>query len=95
VSAFIIVDTKIKNTEAYREYIEKVPAMIARHGGQYRARGGLHTVKEGNWNPTRLVLIEFPDRQAIEAFFEDPDYQAIIHVRLENTDSNLVILDGL
>jgi len=95
MSAFVIVDTKIKNTEAYAHYIEKVPAIVARYGGHYRARGGQHTVVEGNWHPTRLVLIEFPHRNAIEAFYEDPDYQAIIGIRLENTDSNLVILDGL
>lgn len=95
MSAFVIVDTKIKNVEAYSEYIEKAPPIAARHGGKYLARGGKHTVKEGDWNPTRLVLIEFPDREAIEAFYEDPDYKAIIHIRLENTDSNLVILDGI
>lgn len=93
--AYVLADIQVKNPEAYQEYIQKVPALIAKHGGAYRARGGDAKRLEGTWEPSRLVLLEFPDREAAEAFYEDPDYTGLKHIRLNTTHTNLILFEGL
>ncbi|MCZ6672427.1 MAG: DUF1330 domain-containing protein [Verrucomicrobia bacterium] len=95
MSAFVLADIEIHDPAGYREYIEKVPDLVAKHGGVYRARGGGHTCLEGDWEPKRLVLLEFPDRSNAEAFYDDPDYQSLKQIRQNTTKTNLVLFDGL
>ncbi|NJM30588.1 MAG: DUF1330 domain-containing protein, partial [Rhizobiales bacterium] len=58
-------------------------------------RGGALTVLEGDWNLPRAVVIEFPNREAAEAWYHSPEYQKIIPLRLNSTTGNFVIVDGV
>ena len=95
MATFILADIRVENPEAYQEYVKQVPAIIARHGGIYRVRGGAHTRLEGDWEPNRLILLEFPDRKAAEAFYFDPDYEKLKQLRIANASSNLFLVEGL
>ena len=93
--AYMIVNVDLRDAPAYEEYKARVPALIARHGGEYLVRGGAHEVHEGNWHPTRVVLFRFPDRAAIRAFMDDPDYAPLKALRQRIADSDIVAVDGL
>lgn len=95
MTAYLIVDVAVKDAARYEDYKRAVPALIARHGGEYLVRGGAFEVLEGDWKPTRLVLFRFPDRAAIRAFFDDPDYRPWAEMRHGIADSSLVAVDGL
>lgn len=95
MTAYLIVDVDIHDAERYEAYKRAVPPLIARHGGEYLVRGGGFEVLEGNWRPTRLVLLRFPDRQAIHAFLDDPDYRPVREMRHAIATSSLVAVDGL
>ena len=95
MGAFLVVDIEVAKPEAYGDYIKQVPPLVAKHGGVYRIRGGHHTVMEGDWNPKRLVLIEFPDRKSAEAFYTDTAYADLKALRQATTTSKLLIIDGL
>lgn len=95
MSAYLICDVDIRDKERYETYKRDVPAIIARHGGEYLVRGGEHEVIEGNWNPARIVLFKFPNRAAIHAFFADPDYKPLAALRHQVAESSLVAVDGL
>lgn len=95
MSAYLIVDVDIKDAQRYESYKRAVPALIARHGGEYLVRGGGFDVLEGTWRPTRLVLLRFPDRQALHAFLDDPDYRPLAALRHSIADSSMVAVDGL
>ena len=92
--SYLILDIDIRDPEKYEIYKREVPRLVAKHGGEYLVRGGAHEVMEGNWNPTRLVLFRFPNRQAIRDLFSDPEYQPLKSVRHESGSSNLVAVDG-
>ena len=49
---------------------------------------------EGEWAMPRLVIIEFPSRQAAESWYRSPEYQKILPLRLKSGKGNLVIVDG-
>lgn len=95
MAAFILAYIEVQNPEDYQEYIKQVPALVAKHGGVYRARGGECTVREGSWQPKRTVLLEFPDRASAEAFYDDPEYAPVMAIRHRTSNTNLIIFDGL
>jgi uncharacterized protein (DUF1330 family) len=64
-------------------------------GGKYLARGGTHTVYEGDWEPRRIVVLEFPDVAAFEGFYNGAVYQALKAIRDECSSARLVAVEGL
>jgi len=94
MNAYLVLDLTIRDFEGFRPYIAAIPGFIAKHGGRYVVQGVVPTVKEGDWSPERMVVIEFPSRQDAEAFLADPDAQALFKIRHETTTSKLVLVDG-
>ncbi|MDE2236135.1 MAG: DUF1330 domain-containing protein [Gammaproteobacteria bacterium] len=96
MSAFVVVDTKIKNNHAYEEYKKLAKPIAEKYGGVYRARGGSMEVRETTlWTPTRVVIIEFPDLQSARAFLDSKEYAQVKPLRQNNADCTLFILDGM
>lgn len=95
MTAYLICDVDIRDKERYEAYKREVPALVAKHGGEYLVRGGEHEVIEGDWNPARIVLFKFPDRAAIHAFLADPAYRPLAELRHSIATSRLVAVDGL
>jgi uncharacterized protein (DUF1330 family) len=55
-----MIDVEIRDMARYQEFMAGVKPALEAAGARYLARGGAHTVYEGDWEPRRLVLIEFP-----------------------------------
>ena len=94
MSVYLIADVALRDPESYREYVENVPPLIEKHGGRYRVRGGDTQVLEGEWTPSRLIVLEFPDRAAALAFYNGQEYEPYKALRHSISDSNLVIVEG-
>lgn len=96
MAAYVIVDTKINNAEAYENYKVQAKPIVGKYGGIYRARGGdLDVVENDLWSPTRLVLLEFPDMKSARSFVDSDDYAPVQSLRHANADCTVVIVDGL
>ena len=94
MKAYLVLDLTVNDFGRFRKYIAEIPAFIARHSGRYLVQGVKPTAIEGDWNPERIVIIEFPDRAKAEAFLGDPEIQDLFRVRHETTTSRLVLADG-
>ncbi len=95
MKAFVVAAETVKDEAMFAEYRKAVPATIQAFGGRFIARGGNLTSLEGEWPHPRLVIIEFPSRQAAEGWYHSPEYQKLIGLRLKSTTGNLLIVDGL
>ncbi len=95
MAAYLLVDLDIHDAEGFQEYRSRVPEFIAKHGGEYLVRGGEFEVVEGDWQPHRLVLFKFPDRQSIRNFFADPDYAKVAAIRFRTSKTLAVAVDGI
>jgi len=93
--AYLIADTDITNPERYEEYKRQVAPLVERFGGRYCACGGAHQVLEGDWKPTRLVVLEFPDMDALMGWYNSPDYAPMKAIRQEASKSRLIAVQGL
>lgn len=74
-------------------YLENVEATVAPHGGKWLAQGPVDVI-EGAW-PGAVVLMEFPSREAATAWYNSPEYQAILPLRTGNAISDLILVDQL
>lgn len=95
MAVYMIVDIAVKDRSAYEQYKAEVPAFIRKHGGEYLVRGGNFKVLEGDWRPSRLVLIRFPDKDSVEAFHSDPEYQPLKDLRHRVAKTDMVVVEGL
>jgi len=95
VSAFLVVDSKIENPEGYELYKAQAKPIAESYGGVYRARGGeLETVEADLWQPTRMVIIEFPDMEKARAFDNSEEYQPVKALRHASATCTIAIIDG-
>ena len=95
MSAYVIFDVEIRNMQRYQDFMSGVKPAIEAAGAKYLARGGAHKVYEGDWNPRRIVILEFPSVQAWEDFYASPVYQSLKSVRDECSSARLVSVEGL
>ena len=73
--AYVIVETDITDPAQYEQYKAASPAAIAAGGGRFLVRGGEFAVLEGDWQPSRLVMLEFEDLEAAKRWYESEIYQ--------------------
>ena len=55
-------------------------------------RGGRYPL--GNWTQQRLVVIEFPDMASAERFYDSPEYQKILPLRLKASKGRALLVEG-
>jgi uncharacterized protein (DUF1330 family) len=95
--AYIIAEHTINDPAKFEEYRTKVDPIIAKHGGRYITRPGSHVVLEKEnavWQPERVVIIEFPDMAALNAWYHSPEYQPLITLRQAAATDMLITLEG-
>jgi len=74
----------------------EVEPMMAKHGGRYLTKGATHKLLEGgHWKPERVVIIEFPDMNSLDGWYDSPENQPLITLRKSWTsDDMLFVLEG-
>lgn len=97
MAAYLLADVAPHDMDAYRAsgYLEAVVRLAADYGGRYLARGGDMQLLEGDWEPRRMVIIEFPSMADLRAWYDSDAYAPWREVRQGLADSRLVAVDGL
>jgi uncharacterized protein (DUF1330 family) len=81
VPVYMVIEIEVLNEGLYSEYAERVPEVIEKYGGKYLVRGGRITSLSEDWNPERIVIIEFEDVESCRACFRSEEYREIAHLR--------------
>ena len=95
MTAYIVADITVTNPDGYAPYRELAHRTITAHGGRYIARGGEVQPLDGNWNASRVVIIEFPSMDAARKWYHSPEYQEALKVRLANSTGRVLLTEGL
>jgi uncharacterized protein (DUF1330 family) len=93
--AYIIVETDIHDPARYEQYKAASPGAVAAGGGRFIVRGGELAVLEGDWHPSRLVVLEFPDLDAAKAFYESETYVEARKLREGAANLRMVAVQGV
>ncbi len=89
-SAYIIGHITVKDTDKWTEYRNKVPSTLEPWGAKVVFRGKLLSVLSGSHGHTDTVVIRFPDSQALNNWHSSPQYQALIPLRQEAAEVELL-----
>ena len=71
MNGYLILDLTINDFSIFKEYIEKIPEFIKKHGGRYVVKGMEPEVMEGDWSPERVVVLEFPSTELYQRIRKD------------------------
>lgn len=93
--AYVVTEINVTDPEGYAQYKELAPASIAAYGGKYLARGGKTEVLEGDWSPTRLVILQFPSMDRAKQWLDSVEYSTARALRHKTAKSNMVVIEGL
>ncbi len=93
--AYVIVETNVTDQEQYDRYKEAARPAIAAYGGRYLARGGELATFEGDWDPTRIVVLEFPDLETAKRWYASEEYGEARKLREGAATLNVVAVEGI
>jgi uncharacterized protein (DUF1330 family) len=93
--AYVIVETDVTDPEQYEQYKAASPAAIAAGGGRFLVRGGELAVLEGDWQPSRIVMLEFDDLAAAKRWYESEAYQEAKKLREGAARLRVIAVQGL
>jgi uncharacterized protein (DUF1330 family) len=96
--AYYVAEHIITDPGKFEEYMVKVLPMIEKYGGRYLTKGTSHRFPERpHWKPQRAVIIEFPDMDSLDAWYNSAEYQPLMKLRKESTSDQdmIIILEGV
>ncbi len=94
MKGYVVIDTEVVDHEAYSEFVERVPAVLAEHGGQFLVRSSDAETIEGDWAPKRLVVLEFEDLESARGFTDAAYSGALGDLRRRATTSRILVVEG-
>ena len=95
MTAYVLVEIDVHDPVGYEEYKKLAPPIIEAYGGKYLARGGGTETLEGDWSPSRLVILEFESLEQAKKWVNSPEYREPRKMRLATTHSRMVVIEGV
>jgi len=96
MTAFVIGRMQIDRRDWMAEYFERIPDLVAAHGGRFLVRGGNPGHLEGDGTvPDAAFILEFPDRDHANGFWSSPEFQELAKLRRSGSKLNAILVDGL
>jgi uncharacterized protein (DUF1330 family) len=95
MSAYLIADVRVSNTEQYEEYKKWSSAAMQAYGAEVCIRGGTVVPLEGGWTPERVVMLKFADIASAQAFYDSPEYGKAREARAGAAAMRMVVVEGV
>lgn len=94
VYAVLLVDG-IHDARRYTEY-ERLHdrAVFAAHGGELLVKSEAPEILEGTWPHQRTVVLRFPSRAALRAWYDSPHYAEVRGLRLEASEGRMAAFEA-
>ena len=94
MATYAIFDIDWHDQNKAKEYREKFGSALEKHGGKTLCAGPPQVI-EGNWNPARVVVLEFPSTAAFQDWYASPEYAAVLRLRQEGATTHAaVVVEG-
>jgi uncharacterized protein (DUF1330 family) len=93
--AYLVVQIQVNEPVGYEDYKRLAPPSIEAYGGRYLARGGRVEALEGSWNPTRLVILEFPTTAQAKAWWASAEYAPAKALRQACARTEMILIEGV
>lgn len=94
MKAYIIVDVKINDPQRYEDYKKLTPGSLKPFDGKFIVRGGKTETLEGEWQPGRIVMLEFPSMEKAKAWWASDEYAPAKALRQSTADTRMIVVKG-
>lgn len=94
MAAYIIVDIAITDPKEYEEYKKLTPASVAAYDGKFIVRGGQTETLEGNWQPERIVVLQFPSVERAKEWWNSDNYLKAKTIRQRSAKTKMILVEG-
>jgi uncharacterized protein (DUF1330 family) len=91
MAVYVVNAYDIHDFETFKEYPPRVAPLLLKHGAKVLAMDTAPKALEGT-PKTMNAIIEFPSEEAVHSFYDDPEYQSFIHLRLNSTSNCTMII---
>ncbi len=92
--AYVIAQIDVRDPDRYEEYKKMSPVSSAQSGGRFLVLGPKPEVLVGDWQPRRMVLLEFPSVERAREWWASEEYAPAKALRQATSTGSLIILDG-
>jgi len=93
MAGYFVANYTITNQAGYREYLAAVGPTLTAHGAESIVVDRDSELLEGSAGQVTVVL-RFATKAAAQAWYESSEYQAIRHLRTDNTEGIAAIAEG-
>lgn len=94
MTVYAISHIDVHDADEYAKYVALAGPAVAKFGGRFLARGGNTIVREGATR-ARNVIIEFPDMDTAQAFYDSPEYQEALAYALPASTRDYMFVQGV
>jgi uncharacterized protein (DUF1330 family) len=94
MSAYVMADITVTDADQMAKYREWSTKAAAEFGASFIVRGGAITVFEGDWKPSRIVILQFPDSETAKKWYASETYQHAITLRQNAGVMRMVMVEG-
>ncbi len=94
MSVYLVGQATVKDAAALAAYAEKAGPTIPAGATVLALDESTETI-EGDGAPPRTIIIEFPSREAFRAWYDSPEYQAVLPLRLRAAPGNACLVEGV
>lgn len=94
MAAYAIVDVEVHDIAEFVAYQQKLAPLLRAAGARYLARGGEYRVYEGVYEPGRILLVEFPSLESMDAFYGSDAYLSLGVQRDACSRSRIIAVQG-
>ncbi len=95
MSTLVLVEIEIHDPELYEEYKKiSLPAVEA-FGGRFLVRGAKTESFEGDWNPQRLVVLEFSSVAIAREWWSSEQYAIAKNIRYKAAKSKMLVVESI
>jgi uncharacterized protein (DUF1330 family) len=95
VAAYVIVEIDIVDPAGYEEYKKLAGATVERYGGKYVVRGGAAETLEGDWDPKRIVVLQFGSMQRAKDWLNCEEYREPRKMRHRTAKTKMIVVEGV
>jgi uncharacterized protein (DUF1330 family) len=92
--AYIIVEVDIHDPEQYEDYKKLTPGSLQPFGGKFIVRGGQAENLEGDWQPKRIVVLEFPSVEKAKQWWASEEYAPAKALRQRTSTTRMIVVKG-
>ena len=95
VKGYMLIDTEVFDQEVFAEFAVKIVDAMEAHGGSFLVRGGTTEVIDVDWEPNRIVIMEFDSFERAQGFVRSSEYGALQDLRERCMNARTMVVEGV